>query len=100
MPEDIAPLRQTVIRIDPDALTLEPLDLDPAAFQSPLPEQNHHLVFKDAAIGLAAGIRDTTTMQEAFGPCPGDEFITVLDGTFTLRATRDGAAAYHIVVNA
>ena len=72
------------IRIDPDALTLDPLELDPADFQSPLPVQNYAVLFEDAAIGLAVGIWDTTTMQEAFGPYPGDEYITVLDGQFTM----------------
>lgn len=78
------------IRIDPDRLTLAPLDLDPAMFQSPLPVQHYHLVFEDAAIGLAVGVWDTTTMQEAFGPYPTDEFITVLEGTFAIV---DGAGA-------
>lgn len=73
-----------IFRIDPDALALGPLDLDPDAFQSPLPVQNYHLIFEDKAIGLAVGIWDTTTMQEAFGPYPGDEFITVLDGGFAM----------------
>lgn len=74
----------TIIRIDPDALTPEPLALDPAAFQSPLPEQTYALVFEDGDIGMAVGVWDTTTMQEAFGPYPGDEFITVLDGGFAM----------------
>jgi uncharacterized cupin superfamily protein len=78
------------IRIDPDALDLEPLDLDPKAFQSPLPVQHYALVFEDEAIGLAVGVWDTTTMQEAFGPYPDDEYITVLDGGFAIV---DGAGA-------
>lgn len=72
------------LRIDPDRIALEPLDLDPAAFQSPLPRQNYALIFEDEAIGLAVGIWDTTTMQESFGPYPGDEVITVLDGHFAM----------------
>jgi uncharacterized cupin superfamily protein len=72
------------IRIDPDMLDPVPLDLDPATFQSPLPVQHYALIFEDEAIGLAVGIWDTTTMQEAFGPYPGDEFITVLDGHFAM----------------
>lgn len=76
------PLRP--LRIDPDTLELHPLELDAGAFQSPLPVQNYHLIFEDEAIGLAVGVWDTTTMQEAFGPYPGDEFITVLDGTFAI----------------
>lgn len=78
------------LRIDPAALALEPLDLDPAAFQSALPVQHYALVFEDAQIGLAVGIWDTTTMQESFGPYPGDEYITVLDGSFAIL---DGAGS-------
>jgi uncharacterized cupin superfamily protein len=81
------------IRIDPDAIDLEPLDLDPAVFQSPLPVQHYGLIFEDEAIGLAVGIWDTTTMQEAFGPYPGDEYITVLDGSFAMVDAAGGTLA-------
>lgn len=72
------------LRIVADAIALEPLVLDAQAFCSPLPVQHYGTVYEDAAIGLAVGIWDTTTMQEAFGPYPGDEFITVLDGRFAM----------------
>jgi len=72
------------IRIEADMLELEPLEPDAAGFQSPLPVQHYHLIFEDADIGMAVGIWDTTTMQEAFGPYPGDEYITVLDGHFAM----------------
>lgn len=83
------------IRIDPGKLALEPLDLDPAAFHSPLPVQNYHLVFADEAIGMAVGIWDTTTMQEAFGPYPGDEYITVLEGSFSILDADGNAVTGH-----
>jgi uncharacterized cupin superfamily protein len=76
-----------VILLDPagpDGSGLEPLELDPADFQSPLPAQNYHLYFEDAAMGLSVGIWDTTTMQEAFGPYPTDEFILVIEGSFAM----------------
>jgi uncharacterized cupin superfamily protein len=76
-----------VIRLEPNGPNgagLTPLELDPADFQSPLPAQNYHLYFSDPAIGLNVGIWDTTTMQEAFGPYPGDEFILVLTGAFAM----------------
>jgi hypothetical protein len=76
-----------VIRLDPagpEGLGLTPLALDPAMFQSPLPVQNHHLYFEDEAMGLSVGIWDTTTMQEAFGPYPTDEFILVIEGAFAM----------------
>lgn len=76
-----------IIRLSPngpDGTGLAPLDLDPADFQSPLPHQHSHLCFSDPEIGLNVGVWDTTTMQEAFGPYPGDEFILVLDGAFSM----------------
>jgi uncharacterized cupin superfamily protein len=73
-----------LIRIDADTLALQPLELDPRDFQSPLPVQNYHSIFEDEDIGLALGIWDTTTMQEAFGPYPTDEYVTVLDGHFAM----------------
>ncbi|MBM3615631.1 MAG: DUF861 domain-containing protein [Alphaproteobacteria bacterium] len=84
MPNDHTPLRTPILRVDPDKVTLEPLELDPEGFQSPLPVQNYQMIFEDEDIGLAIGIWDTTTMQEAFGPYPGDEYITVLDGHFAM----------------
>jgi uncharacterized cupin superfamily protein len=81
------------IRIDPDQLDFLALELDPAGFQSPLPVQHYALVFEDEGIGLAVGIWDTTTMQEAFGPYPGDEYITVLDGCFLMVDAADAPLA-------
>ncbi|MFK7754995.1 MAG: cupin domain-containing protein [Sedimentitalea sp.] len=68
----------------PNDVGLTALDLDPADFQSPLPKQHWHLFYEDPAIGLTVGVWDTTTMQEAFGPYPGDEFIWVLEGGFAM----------------
>lgn len=82
-----------IIRIDPAALILQTLDLDAAAFQSSLPVQNYSLVFEDATIGLAVGVWDTTTMQETFGPYPGDEFITVLEGQFAILDVNGAAVS-------
>lgn len=84
MPDDTAPEHPGILRIDPAHAVMQPLELDPADFQSPLPVQHYVPFFEDERIGLAVGIWDTTTMQEAFGPYPGDEFITVLDGSFAM----------------
>lgn len=76
-----------IIRLNPNGpqgVGLLPLELDADDFQSDLPIQNYHLYFSDPRIGLNVGIWDTTTMQEAFGPYPGDEFILVLDGSFSM----------------
>ena len=82
-----------MIRITPETFELAPLDLDPADFQSALPVQNYHVCFSDEALGLAVGIWDTTTMQEAFGPYPGDEFIVVLEGSFAMLDGKGSAVA-------
>lgn len=56
------------------------MKLDAADFQSALPEQHLHVYFEDAELGLSVGVWTTTTMQEAFGPYPGDEFMCILEG--------------------
>jgi uncharacterized cupin superfamily protein len=56
------------------------MKLDPADFQSALPEQHLHVYFEDEALGLSLGVWTTTDMQESFGPYPGDEFMWVLEG--------------------
>ena len=85
--EIIMPDQPRLIHISPDgpnAEGLTQLDLDPKEFQSPLPVQTAHIFFEDIAIGLTVGVWDTTTMQEIFGPYPGDEFICVLEGKFAM----------------
>jgi len=64
----------------PEGVGLEKMELDPADFQSELPEQYVHVYYEDADLGLSVGVWTTTTMQEAFGPYPGDEFMWVLEG--------------------
>jgi uncharacterized cupin superfamily protein len=84
----------SVIHLDPagpEGAGLQPLALDTADFQSPLPVQNYHLYYEDAALGLSVGIWDTTTMQEAFGPYPTDEFILVIQGAFAMVDDEGGA---------
>lgn len=72
-----------VIRLEPNGPAdsgLVKMELDQADFQSDLPEQHLHLYYEDAAIGLTVGVWTTTTMQEIFGPYPGDEFMWLLEG--------------------
>ncbi len=72
-----------VIRLQakgPEGVGLEKMALDPADFQSELPEQHIHVYFSDEDLGLSVGVWTTTTMQETFGPYPGDEFMCVLEG--------------------
>ena len=68
----------------PEGQGLQPMTLTQADFHSPLPRQNVHVYFSDPALGLNVGVWDTTSMQEAFGPYPGDEFVVVLDGAFAM----------------
>jgi uncharacterized cupin superfamily protein len=64
----------------PEDVGLEKWELDPADFQSELPEQHGYEYYSDPDIGLTVGVWTTTSMQEAFGPYPGDEFMWVLEG--------------------
>lgn len=70
-----------VIRFERDGPNgLEKMDLDQADFQSELPEQHLHVYYENDDIGLSLGVWTTTSMQEAFGPYPGDEFMWILEG--------------------
>ena len=76
-----------VIRLDaegPEGIDLEKMQLDAADFQSALPEQFGHVYFQDEKLGLTVGVWTTTSMQEAFGPYPGDEFMTILEGQVSM----------------
>jgi uncharacterized cupin superfamily protein len=72
-----------IIRFEPNGPAesgLVKMELDPADFQSALPEQTVHVYYEDESIGLSLGVWTTTDMQEAFGPYPGDEFMWVVEG--------------------
>lgn len=73
---------------------LSNMELDPSDFHE-MPEAQHvHVYFEDNELGMSAGVWDTTQMQEAFGPYPGDEFILVLEGSFKmLDASGEGVPA-------
>jgi len=80
-------MKKRVIRLERDGPAdtgMPEMQCDPADFQSALPTQNLHTYYSDPEIGLNVGVWDTTTMQEAFGPYPGDEFIWVLQGAFKM----------------
>lgn len=76
-----------VIRLEPGGPAgsgLQAMQLDAADFQSELPEQFVHVYYEDESLGLSVGVWTTTTMQEAFGPYPGDEFMCVLEGQVSM----------------
>lgn len=82
----------SIIRFERDGPDgLKPMDLDPADFHTMPDQQTLHVYFEDAELGMSAGVWETTPMQEAFGPYPGDEFIFVLDGHFDMMDTEDGS---------
>lgn len=81
-----------ITRLRPDGTVgLIPVDLNPNDFHSVPTSQNQHIYFEDEELGLSVGVWDTTPMQEAFGPYPGDEFIVVLDGEFQMMDRVDGS---------
>jgi len=79
--------KPSVIRLEPygpaDA-GMEQMQLNAADFQSELPQQHIHVYYEDEELGLSVGVWDTTSMQEAFGPYPGDEFMWILEGQVSM----------------
>ena len=73
----------------PANIHLTKLELDKRDFQSDLPEQHWHIYFENEAFGLTVGVWTTTSMQEKFGPYPGDEFMCILEGQ-AIMVDRDG----------
>ena len=74
---------QKVIRLEKDGpfgTPLQKLVLDPQDFQSDLPEQFWHIYHQNGSLNLSVGVWTTTSMQEKFGPYPGDEFMFILEG--------------------
>lgn len=89
---------KNIIRFEPlgpvengEGTSLVEMKLDPADFQSELPEQTLHVYYQDDDLGLSLGIWTTTDMQEAFGPYPGDEFMLVLEGQVAMMDGDDNA---------
>lgn len=63
---------------------LKPMDLAPYEFAERPEQQLLQVYFEDEELGLGVGVWETTPMREPFGPYPGDEFIYVLKGNFTM----------------
>jgi uncharacterized cupin superfamily protein len=79
--------KPSVIRLEaygPAEVGMEQMQLDTADFQSELPQQHIHVYYEDEELGLSVGVWDTTSMQEAFGPYPGDEFMWILEGQVSM----------------
>ncbi len=60
------------------------LQNDKSALKSALPEQFGHVYYEQEELGLTVGVWTTTSMQEAFGPYPGDEFMSILEGQVSM----------------
>ena len=54
-----------------------------------------HIYCSDPKLGMDVGVWVTKTMQEAFGPYPGNEFIVVLEGSFQMLDASEVGAAGH-----
>ncbi|MGI9584940.1 MAG: cupin domain-containing protein [Acidimicrobiia bacterium] len=96
---------QKVIRLEksgPPDSGLHAMTCDPADFASELPTQTLHEYYSDDELGMSVGVWTTSSMQEAFGPYPGDEFVLLLEGGFkmvdgnneTLDTYRQGESVY------
>ncbi|MCP3976392.1 MAG: DUF861 domain-containing protein [bacterium] len=68
----------------PAGLGMHQMTCNPEDFASDLPTQTLHVYYDDEDLGMSVGVWTTTSMQEAFGPYPGDEFVLLLEGGFTM----------------
>ena len=83
-----------IIRLEPfgPAKTgMQKMHLKPEEFQSKIPVQHIHVYYEDETLGLSVGVWDTTSMQEVFGPYPGNEFMWVLEGQVSMIDGDDNA---------
>jgi len=88
------PSRRNIIRLEsfgPAKTGMQQMQLEPEDFQSELPVQHIHVYYEDESLGLSVGVWDTTSMEEVFGPYPGDEFMWVLEGQVSMIDGDDNA---------
>jgi uncharacterized cupin superfamily protein len=79
--------KNKIVRLEPFGLNQSgktEIKLNAEDFQSELPIQHEHVYFEDKILGLKVGVWDTTSMQEVFGPYPGDEFMWLLKGQVSI----------------
>lgn len=79
--------RKTVYRLEkygPAGAAMPEMTCDPEDFASDVPTQTLHEYYNDEALGMSVGVWTTSSMQEAFGPYPGDEFVFLIEGGFTM----------------
>jgi uncharacterized cupin superfamily protein len=83
---------QKVIRLSPNPNNFGHVhdELDPQLFVSELPVQHTHIYYEDDNIGLYIGVWDTSTMVEAAGPYPCDEFMYLLEGEVEIKNSKTG----------
>lgn len=68
----------------PPGVGMAEMTCDPEDFASDLPTQTLYEYYSDEALGMSVGVWTTSSMQEAFGPYPGDEFVFLLEGGFKM----------------
>lgn len=91
-------IEKRVIRLEHNGLDgsdIPVTDCDPADFQSPLPTEHEHVFYSDQEIGLNVGVWDATSIEEEIAPYPGDEFVWVLEGEFTMVHDNGEAVQVH-----
>ncbi|MDX2369255.1 MAG: cupin domain-containing protein [Colwellia sp.] len=65
-------------------------ELDAAMFESTLPTQHSHSDYKNEALGLYIGVRDTTDMTKIAAPHDYDEFIIIIEGAVEIKNKKTG----------
>ncbi|MBT4521087.1 MAG: DUF861 domain-containing protein [Halieaceae bacterium] len=80
-------IEKRVIRLEshgPAGTGMPEMKCNPEDFASDLPTQTLHVYYDDEELGLSVGVWTTSSMQETFGPYPGDEFVWLLEGGFKM----------------
>ncbi|MEO1732186.1 MAG: cupin domain-containing protein [Pseudomonadota bacterium] len=94
LPPPVKAGEQRVYRLTengPDGL--QRMTIDPSGYHI-VPEIQHlHVYWADPELGMSVGVWQTSPMQEVFGPYPGDEFILVVEGGFTMMDSLDGSGS-------
>lgn len=68
----------------PPGVGMARMECKPEDFASALPTQTLHEYYSDEELGMSVGVWTTSSMQEAYGPYPGDEFVYLLEGGFKM----------------
>ena len=71
-------------RFGPPGAGMAEMTCRPEDFASAVPTQTLYEYYTDEELGMSVGVWTTSSMQEAYGPYPGDEFVYLIEGGFKM----------------